>query len=215
MNDNGAAIDRLHGRAAAFEVLTARSEAPLRAFVRQSPAAHLADDFVQRTFLKAWRCAKFDPARPDARAYLFCIAENLIKDWVRSPERSSISLDLLSARGSVVPSLPDHRARDPLARIMAQESAEALRAAMERLAPRQREVLERFYLKGEGTQGEIARSMAVTVATFNNELNRARMALKKLLRPPAPPGADHQPGGGGPRRPESRPTAREGGEGSA
>jgi len=215
MNDNGAATDRLHGRAAAFEVLTTRSEAPLRAFVRQSPAAHLADDLVQKTFLKAWRCADFDPTRPDARTYLFRIAENLIVDRLRSPERSSISLDLLSARGSVVPSLPDHRASDPLARIMAQESAEALRAAMEWLAPRQREVLERFYLRGEGTQGEIARSMGVSVATFNNELNRARIALKKLLRPPAPPGAEHQPGGGEPRNPESRHSAREEGEGSA
>jgi RNA polymerase sigma factor (sigma-70 family) len=215
MNDNGAATDRLHGRAAAFEVLTARSEAPLRAFVRQSPAAHLADDLVQKTFLKAWRCADFNPAQPGARAYLFRIAENLIVDWLRSPERSSISLDLLSARGSVAPSLLDHRARDPLSRIMAQESAEALRAAMERLVPRQREVLERFYLKGEGTQGEIARSMGVSVATFNNELNRARIALKKLLRPSGPHDAEHQPGGGGPKNPESGHSAREGDEGSA
>lgn len=174
------------GREAAFRELMARSEAPLRAFIRQSEAAHLADDFLQQTFLKAWKRIDFDPAHQGARAYLFKVAERLIADWLRSPEHSSISLDQLSARGSLVPSLLDTHARDPLAKLMSEEPVASLRAALARLAPEQREVLERFYLLQEGTQLDIARAMNLSVPAFNSRLNRARLELKRLLVPGPP-----------------------------
>jgi DNA-directed RNA polymerase specialized sigma24 family protein len=44
-----------------------------------------------------------------------------------------------------------------------------------------REVLERFYLRQEGTQFEIAEAMGLSVAAFNSRLNRARLELKRIL----------------------------------
>jgi RNA polymerase sigma-70 factor (ECF subfamily) len=170
------------GRGAAFLELVTRFEAPLCGFVRQRVgSAQLAGDIVQQTFLRAWAHAGFDPSRGDAQAFLFTTASHLITDWLRSEASASVSLDEISARGSLVPSMIDGRARDPLARMMAQERADALHAALARLPAEYREVLERFYLRQEGNQFRIAQAMGLSVAAFNSRLNRARLELKRIL----------------------------------
>ena len=167
----------------AFLRLLSTIEAGLRGFIRNRiGAAPLAvDDVLQRTYLKAWAHAEFDPARGDAPSFLFTIAANVVTDWLRSDESKSVSLDELTARPSLVPSMVDRRARDPLARMMAEESATDLRAALAQLSADHREVLERFYLRQEGTQFEIAEAMGLSVAAFNSRLNRARLELKRIL----------------------------------
>jgi RNA polymerase sigma-70 factor (ECF subfamily) len=182
MTDNGTLQGRRPERSAAFLELINRTEAPLRGFIRrQIGPVHAVDDVLQRTFLNAWAHAEFDPSRADARAFLFTSACHLITDWIRSHESKSVSLDELSARGSLVPSMVDRHARDPLARLMAAESAEILRAALARLDAEHQEVLERFYLRQEGTQLEIATTMGLSLAAFNSRLNRARVELKRIL----------------------------------
>jgi RNA polymerase sigma-70 factor (ECF subfamily) len=183
MMGNGTLQGRRPERSAAFLELIAGVDAPLRGFIRQRIGmAHLAvDDVLQKTFLNAWAHADFDPARADARSFLFTIAGNLVTDWLRSDGSKSLSLDELSARGSLVPSMVDCRSRDPLARMIAAETAEILRAALARICADHQEVLERFYFRQEGTQFEIATAMGLSVAAFNSRLNRARLELKRML----------------------------------
>src|SRR4051794_38661843 len=165
MTGNGTLQGRRPERSAAFLDLITGIEAPLRGFIRQriGPAHVAVDDVLQKTFLKAWAHAEFDPAHAGARTFLLTIAENLVTDWLRSDQSKSVSLDELSARGSLFPSMVDRRARDPLARMMAEESAEILQAALTRLSADHREVLERFYLRQEGTQFQIAAVMGLSV----------------------------------------------------
>ena len=96
---------------------------------------------------------------------------------MRTPRGKSIGRDIQAIRKSL-----STVARDPLARMMAEESAELLRAALTRLSADHQEVLDRFYLRQEGTQFQIAAAMGLSVAAFNSRLNRARVELKRILR---------------------------------
>ena len=184
MIGNGALHGRRPERSVVFLKLIAGVEAPLRGFIRQRiGVTRLAvDDVLQKTFLKAWEHADFDPERADARAFLFTTAGNLVTDWLRSEGSKSLSLDELERRGSLVPSLVDSRSRDPLARMIAAETTEMLQAAMARLCADHQEILVRFYFRQEGTQFQIATAMGLSVAAFNSRLNRARLELKRMLR---------------------------------
>ncbi|MFO0952112.1 MAG: sigma-70 family RNA polymerase sigma factor [Isosphaeraceae bacterium] len=145
------------------------------------PDRSVVDDLVQKTFLKAWANPGFDPARADARAYLFATAANLVTDWLRSEDSRSVSLDELSERGSLVPSPAKPDAHDPIVRLLAEEARETVYAALGRLSVEHREVLWRFYIIQEGTQFQVASAMGLSVPAFNSRLNRARIEVKRLL----------------------------------
>jgi RNA polymerase sigma-70 factor (ECF subfamily) len=167
----------------AFLKLVSAVEAELTGFVRSHVRARdLAENMVQETFLRAWRYYGFDPTRPDARACLFTIAANIIRDWKRTNVHSSVSLGSLSNSVDSLTSLrTDQLPDDPLRIVMAREDSRTLHRALDRLEPEAREVLERFYLREEGTQIAIAESMGISVAAFNSRLNRARKDLKRIL----------------------------------
>jgi RNA polymerase sigma-70 factor (ECF subfamily) len=167
----------------AFLRLVFGVEAELIGFVRSHVGARdLAENIVQETFLRAWRYEGFDPTRPEARACLYTIAGNIIRDWKRRKDHSSVSLDRLSNSVDSLTSLrTDQMPDDPLRIMMAREDSRTLYQALELLEPNAREVLERFYLREEGTQIAIAQAMGISVAAFNSRLNRARKDLKRIL----------------------------------
>jgi RNA polymerase sigma factor (sigma-70 family) len=160
----------------AFVDLVTRVEDELRAYVRRCVGTgNEAHDIVQKTFLRAWGDSRFDPEHPEARAWLFKAAKRLIIDWLRSEDSNSISLSDLTAMPR------DRKVRDPLADLIEEEMGRYLDAAMASLAEDHREVLERYYLRQEGTQFQIAGAMGLSVAAFNSRLNRARIELKRTI----------------------------------
>ena len=158
----------------AFLDLIKGVEAELIAYVRRC-VGNGAHDIVQKTFLRAWGDARFDPTHPEARAWLYKTAKRLVIDWIRSEENNSISLGELTA----LP--PDNRSRDPLVNLIEQETERYLDNALDNLPDDQREILERYYLRQEGTQLKIAEAMGLSVAAFNSRLNRARKELKRVI----------------------------------
>jgi DNA-directed RNA polymerase specialized sigma24 family protein len=62
-----------------------------------------------------------------------------------------------------------------------QERNRKLDVAMSMLADDDRDALERYYLRKEGTQYDIAQALGLTLAAFNSRLNRARKELKRLI----------------------------------
>ena len=160
----------------AFVDLVTRVEGELRGYVRRCVGTgNESHDIVQRTFLRAWGDSRFDPEHPDARAWLFRTAKRLIIDWMRSEESNSISLSDLTAMPR------DRKVRDPLAELIEKEMERYLDAALASLPDEHREVLERYYLRQEGTQFQIAGAMGLSVAAFNSRLNRARIELKRTI----------------------------------
>lgn len=183
MINNGTLPGSRYDRDTVFLRLFERVERPLSAYVKQRIGGNgSAPDFVQITMIKAWKYSQFDPTRPEAEAFLFRIVENLIRDWYRSEDSRTDSLDRLSERGSLGPPAIDRRARDPLGALIIKERAEIVKSALTVLAPENREVLERFYLHEEGTQAQIAAAMRLSVPAFNSRLNRARVELKRVIR---------------------------------
>jgi RNA polymerase sigma-70 factor (ECF subfamily) len=180
---------RQPGQERAFLELITGVEGELRAFVRRRVGSeHVTQDLVQKTFLLAWGTAKFDPTHALARAWLFRTVKHLIIDWLRSAESNSISLEDLSerarrdgARGSRSALPVDRKNRDPLIDLIEEEIGQNLETALARLPEDQREVLERYYLRQEGTQLEIADAMRLSLAAFNSRLNRARKQLKRWI----------------------------------
>jgi RNA polymerase sigma-70 factor (ECF subfamily) len=188
MAGNGATSPRCE-RQQAFLEFVRTHESELRGFARcRVGSEDVTQDIVQTTFLNAWTDARFDPRHPHARAWVFTTARRLILHWRRSEQSNSISLDDLSerarrdgSRGSQSAVPIDQKTRDPLGLMIEEERNQKLDVALSMLSDDQRDVLERYYLRKEGTQYDIAEALGLTIAAFNSRLNRARKELKRLI----------------------------------
>jgi RNA polymerase sigma-70 factor (ECF subfamily) len=131
----------------------------------------LAEDLVQETFLRVWNRAQgFDAQRGALGPWLLAVARNRAIDYLRSAsgrERNALELEEVDH-----PSLYTDMERD----ILASDKARVIRAALEKLAPNQREVIELAYFEGL-TQTEMAERMGQPLGTVKTWV---RTALKNL-----------------------------------
>ncbi len=74
----------------------------------------------------------------------------------------------------------DASPEDPLENAATREAVARLAAAIERLAPRQREIVRRFYALGESI-ANIAQAMELPPGTVKSDLHRARVGLAKRV----------------------------------
>lgn len=131
----------------------------------------IAEDLVQETFLRIWNRAQvFDAKRGALGPWLVAVARNRAIDYLRSAsgrERNSLELEETDH-----PSLYTDMERD----LLASDKARLVRAALEKLSPRQREVIELAYFEGL-TQTEMAERMGQPLGTVKTWV---RTALKNL-----------------------------------
>ena len=132
-----------------------------------------AADIVQRTlvsrFQKLNRCR--DPER--VGGWLFRIAANLCKDFLKSPRRADVSLDGASA--TVI-----DRSR-PDADLERGELKERVRQALERLSLEQREAFVLKHLEGR-SYDEMATLLGASKSALKMRVLRARDELQTLLK---------------------------------
>ena len=132
-----------------------------------------AADIVQKTlvsgFQKLNRCR--DPER--VGGWLFRIAANLCKDFLKSPRRADLSLEGASA--TVV-----DRSR-PDADLEREELKERVKQALERLSPEQREAFVLKHLEGR-SYGEMASLLGASKSALKMRVLRARDELQTLLK---------------------------------
>ncbi len=130
--------------------------------------AHLAEEAVSETFVRAWRARdRFDPALGNLRAWLFAIQRRIV-------------IDLARAR--------DVRQADPLPAELVSTDDDldvALRSwqmeeAIGRLRPQHRQVLVETYYRGNPS-GVVAANLAVPEGTVRSRLFYALRALRLLL----------------------------------
>jgi RNA polymerase sigma-70 factor (ECF subfamily) len=131
----------------------------------------IAEDLVQETFLRVWNRAQgFDAQRGALGPWLLAVARNRAIDYLRSAsgrERNAIELEEVDH-----PALYTDMERD----ILASDKARVIRAALNKLAPNQREVIELAYFEGL-TQTEMAQRMGQPLGTVKTWV---RTALKNL-----------------------------------
>jgi RNA polymerase sigma factor (sigma-70 family) len=182
-NDGGS------GREQRFVEFVRRTEGELRGWIqRQVSCKDRTQEILQKSFCRAWGSKTFDPEHQDARAWIFKTAKNLIVDFQQSKESASVSLDDLSvslgkdgSHGSCSAVLVDRRHLDPMAAMLDREKSQTLNVALGVLDRQHRDVLERYYLRQEGNQSQIAEALGLKIAAFNSRLNRARKELKRIL----------------------------------
>jgi RNA polymerase sigma-70 factor, ECF subfamily len=156
----------------AVATLYDRFAGPLYGFGMQRLGdAELAEQLVQDVMTRVWRHAgRYDPSRGSVATWVFAIARTAAVDLHRRRRR----------RPTPVPPEDTPSAVDELDRLL---QAELVRAALDRLSPEHREVLELAHLRG-WTQAEIAQRLGLPVGTVKSRayyaLHAFRLACEEL-----------------------------------
>jgi len=173
------------------EVITASLRHPERfavVFDRHAPHIHrylarrlggqAAEDLMGETFLIAFDArARYDPAYPSARPWLYGIATNLVGQRRREEARE------YRLRASVGPPAEQVSHADRVAeRVTAQAMNGALAGALSGLARGDRDVLLLIAWEGLAYE-EVATALGIPVGTVRSRLNRARRKVRAELAP--------------------------------
>jgi len=174
------------------ELFDRRYPAILR-YLRRRVGRELADDLAADTFTLAFRQRhRYRPEHPDAAAWLYGIAGNLLRQHDRAEQRR------LRAYARVTPDPSGPEVGDAVAeRVDATAAGRRAALAVADLPPEQREVLLLVAWTDLGCAG-IARALDLPAGTVRSRLHRARQRLRRQLGwaameelealQPAPPG---------------------------
>ncbi|MBB4661186.1 RNA polymerase sigma factor [Conexibacter arvalis] len=137
--------------------------------------AAAAEDVTALAFERAYRRRRsFDRRRGDERAWLFGIARNAALDELRRRRRhAALAADPRDAEATAVDDAADHA----LART-------TVRAALERLAPRERELVALKFHAGL-SNAEIASVLGVSETNAGTLLHRTMTKLRKACHAPS------------------------------
>jgi RNA polymerase sigma-70 factor (ECF subfamily) len=151
-------------RAEAFEELFERQFDSIYGFLARRVGPELGRDLASETFTRAFAARKrYDPARGEARAWLFGIASNLVRRHYRDEERRLRALARLDVRREETPP-EEPRLADALATLSREERDPLLLFAWADLA-----------------YEEIATVLEVPVGTVRSRLHRARAHVRAAL----------------------------------
>ena len=166
------------GAAAAFEALYLRHQGPLFRFaLLRCGSAATAADVVQEVFMGLLTgSVKFNPMRGLLQNFLFGVARNLVMKHEQPRQRDAVLFD--AGDGDAGDSADD--AAGPLACMLGNEQAEAVRRALALLAPHYRDVVI-LYEMHDLSYLDIAAICQLDVGTVRSRLSRGRAALVKRL----------------------------------
>lgn len=135
----------------------------------------IAEDLVQETFLRVWnRVHGFDADKGAVGPWLLAVARNRAIDFLRSA--GGRSYNLLDLEQTDHPALYTDMERD----ILASDSARRVKAAMAKLSPQQRQVIELAYFEGL-SQSEMAERMRQPLGTVKTWVRTALRSLRDEL----------------------------------
>lgn len=140
-----------------------------------------AKDLAQDAYLDAWRNLHTLKAPNAFRTWLFRIAANKAKDYLKKRRVHTESLDsMLTQAGD--PAEPADAKLEPQQIALDDERAQVVQNAVMSLSEEHRTVVSMHYIGGLGVS-EIAEALGVPRGTVLSRLARARAALKDRLRP--------------------------------
>jgi RNA polymerase sigma-70 factor, ECF subfamily len=141
-----------------------------------------AADLTQEVFVRAYRALPRLQTPEAFTSWLYRIAVNLSRNWLRDRGRVRIeSLELPGDDGEEgsTREIADPSG-DPAALTQAQDLRERVQKAVEGLSPDHRTVVTLHHLEGMPVE-EIARVMDCSIGTVKSRLSRARDHLKRKL----------------------------------
>lgn len=139
-----------------------------------------AADITQETFIKAYRALGSFRGDSKFSSWLYRIASNVCLDFLRSRSRRAqvpLSFENEDEEGEI--ELPD-MSQNPEKVLMKKLSMEAVRRGMEKLPPKQRQILVLRELCGL-SYAELAQTLSVEEGTVKSRIFRARKRLCAIL----------------------------------
>ena len=183
-------IEYRAGRDDRFELLVRRCGQELFHFLYRllgSPGA--AEDIVQETFLQVHLSVnRFDASRK-FRPWVFTIAANKARDYLRSQKRRpevslDAALDTSCGDGPTFKELMSSRSGNPSLALELEERSFRIRQRVEHLPAHLKEVLILGYYHGFAYK-EMAGILGVPIGTIKSRLHSAVAKLGTLLAPPS------------------------------
>lgn len=163
--------EALSGRTAAYAVLVHRWSARVLAVCHGRVGnAATAEDLAQETLLRGLRSLASIREPERFGSWICGIATRTCLDWLKSKQRTEVSIDSVAAPAAEVPP----HAKD------ANESWDQLQQEIEQLPAECREVLMLYYYS-ESTYQELGDMLNVSAATINARLTKARKLLRHRL----------------------------------
>jgi RNA polymerase sigma-70 factor (ECF subfamily) len=137
-------------------------------------SADEAEDITADTFFKVFQAAdRYDPARGEARVWIFRIAQNTLRDFQRRARvRRHVSLGSMHDLAAEAPS--------PEERLLWEEQVARLLAAMEHLSVADREIVSLRYGSGLDTSA-VAEILGTRESVVRTRLWRALGRLRRTL----------------------------------
>lgn len=138
----------------------------------------LAEDAVQEAFVDLWKtAAKFDPARSSVRSWICVLAHRRAVDLARRDARRRLADGTTDELDNTSYSAEDV--------VMLRLEQRSVRAALEQLNDRHRELLELAYYGGL-TQSQLAERFGLPLGTVKSRMFEALRCLASTLGPAAP-----------------------------
>ncbi len=135
----------------------------------------MAEEVAQEVLTEVWRTAtRFDPDRGSARAWVTTMAHRRAIDRVRSERSSRDRTDRIGRRD-----LP-HPYDDVTERAEVSHDHEQVRAALDHLTDRQRQVVDLAYFKGH-TYREVAEILDTPLGTIKTRMRDGLIRLRSEL----------------------------------
>jgi RNA polymerase sigma factor (sigma-70 family) len=146
---------------------------PLRHYLVRRVGETAADDLVSETFLVALNQRhRYDPARAAVRSWLYGIATNLMRRYVRDEVRQL----RITAQATETPTAG--HAGMVADRVDAQVAVRRLAGALAKLPPGDRDVLLLISWAGLSTT-EVAEALNIPAGTVRSRMHRVRKQLRK------------------------------------
>jgi RNA polymerase sigma factor (sigma-70 family) len=170
--DDGTLIERsVRGRPDAFVEVVQRHEAAVHAFLARRAGRQAADDLLGEVWVRAFAArGGYDPARADARPWLYGIARNVLRAHWRTPPLP----------GSVAGPESADPWDEVVERLDSAARVQALVTALRALPVAERDVLLLVAWE-QLTPAEAAAVLGVPQGTVRSRLHRARATLRPLL----------------------------------
>jgi RNA polymerase sigma-70 factor (ECF subfamily) len=151
----------------------------IRLIVRLTGEGGHVDDLLQETFLSAYnKQSQFDPQKGNLPTWLYWIAKNLCRNYLRSAQR----FGLLKRRYQDEPQIKlNYIKPNPEEAIAKSQKAHFVNQLIQNLPFKHREVFTLYEVEGK-TSCEIADMLEVSENTFWSRLHHARRKFKKLYR---------------------------------
>ena len=178
-NDDSKLIQRiLAGDDAAFSALVKKYQKSVHALAwRKTGDFHVAEEITQDTFLKAYQNLSTLKEPQKFAGWLYVIAANYCKMWMRKKRLSTQSLEDTSSAELENATYSGYVIAEN-ERTTAEAQREVVKKLLATLQESDRIVITLYYLGGM-TYEEISEFLGVSVSAIKNRLYRARRRLKK------------------------------------